>query len=101
MNNTSHHRDIFFNAHKKAMYENYSEIEYFGTTDMCLAAALCSGGYQIESVEKDTGSKATFYIKRNKYLDEMLRLYFTHQLKVEPLSFFSFLKEIKTRIYHA
>lgn len=85
----------------KNMNEGHSEVSHFRTTDICLASALCSGGYQIEAIEKGDSSKSIFYIKRDRYLDETLRLYFTHQLKVEPLNFFNFLKEIKTRIYHA
>ena len=76
------------------------EKDYFRTSDICLSTSLCCCGYQIEAVDAQNPSKAVFLIKRDENLDDLIRLYFTHQLKVEPLSFFNFLKEIKTRIYH-
>jgi hypothetical protein len=76
------------------------EKDYFKSSDICLCAALCCYGYQIEAIDKQNPSKAVFLIKRDEQLDDLIQLYFTHQLKVEPLSFFSFLKEIKTRIYN-
>ena len=76
------------------------EKDYFKTTDLCLCVALCCSGYQVEAIDKQNPSKAIFLIKRDEQLDELIQLYFTHQLKVEPVSYFNFLKEIKTRIYN-
>jgi len=83
------------------MTEILQEKDYFKSSDICLCSALCCYGYQIEAVDRQSPSKANFLIKRNERLDELMQLYFTHQLTVEPLSFFNFMKEIKTRIYHA
>ena len=83
------------------MTEKLKENDFFKTTDICLATALCCGNYQIEVIDKKDPSKTIFFFKRNESLDETLQMYFTHQLRVEPLNFFNFLKEIKTRIYHA
>jgi len=80
--------------------ELLKENDYFKTSDICLASSLCCCGYVVEAIDKNEPSKAIFFFKRNEQLDEVLQLYFTHQLKVEPLSFFSFLRELKTRIYH-
>jgi len=77
-----------------------NEKDLYKTSDICLCAALCCYGYQIEAIDRQNPSKAIFLIKRDEQLDDLIQLYFTHQLKVEPLSFFSFLKEIKTRIYN-
>ncbi|OGL81170.1 hypothetical protein A3B21_02680 [Candidatus Uhrbacteria bacterium RIFCSPLOWO2_01_FULL_47_24] len=76
------------------------ESDYFRSSDISLCAALCCCGYQIETVDRQNPSKAIFLIKRDENLDDLIQSYFTHQLKVEPLSFFNFLKEIKTRIYN-
>jgi len=76
------------------------EEDYFKSSDLALCSALCCCGYQIEAVDKQNPFKAVFLIKRDEQLDDTIQLYFTHQLKVEPLSFFNFLKEIKTRIYN-
>ena len=76
------------------------EKNYFKSSDIALCSALCCYGYQIESVKKDNPAKAVFLIKRDEKLENLINLYFTHQLKVEPLSYFNFLKEIKVRIYN-
>ena len=74
--------------------------DYFRSSDISLSSALCCLGYQIEAVDKQNPAKAIFLIRRDENLDELVKLYFTHQLKVEPLDFFNSLKEIKTRLYN-
>lgn len=81
------------------MTEILQEKDYFKSSDIALCSALCCYGYQIEAINRNE-PRAIFLVRRNEQLDEILQLYFTHQLKVEPLSFFGFLREIKTRIYH-
>lgn len=76
------------------------EKDFFKSSDITLCSTLCCYGYQIETIDKQNPSKAVFLIKKDEQLDNLIQLYFTHQLKVEPLSFFNFLKEIKTRIYN-
>jgi len=77
------------------------ETDYYKTTDIALCSALCCYNYHIEAIDKQNPSKAIFLIKRDERLDDLIQLYFTHQLKVEPLRFFNYLKEIKTRIYNS
>jgi len=77
------------------------EKDFYKTSDIALCSTLCCYGYQIEAVDKQNPSKVVFLIKRDKQLDTLLQQYFTHQLLCEPLSFFNFLKEIKTRIYNS
>jgi hypothetical protein len=77
------------------------EPNYFNSSDFCLCTTLCCYGYQIEAIDKQNPSKAVFVIKRDNRLDGLIQSYFTHQLTVEPLSFFNFIKELKTRIYHS
>lgn len=82
------------------MEEILKEKDYFKSSDMCLCSALCCYDYQIEAIDKQNPAKVIFLIKRDEQLDDLIKQYFTHQLRVEPLSFFNFLKEIKTRIYN-
>ncbi len=49
------------------MKEVLEEKDYFKTSDICLAAALCCCDYQIETVDRSDLSKAIFYIRRNKF----------------------------------
>lgn len=73
---------------------------YFQSSDISLCATLCCYGYQIKSINKENTNRAIFLIERDKKLDDLAGKYWTHQLRVEPVSFFNFLKEIKTRIYN-
>ena len=77
------------------------ETDFYNTSDIALCSALCCYQYQIETIDKQNPYKAIFLIRRDDKLDDLIQLYFTHRLKVEPLSFFNFLKEIKTRIYNS
>ncbi len=83
------------------MNEILRESDLLKTSDLNLAATLCACNFQVEAIDRSDPSKAVFLIRRNDLLDEILQLYFTHQLKVEPTSLFGFLRELKTRIYHA
>jgi hypothetical protein len=75
------------------------ENDYFETSDLALVATLCSFGAKIEAVERYSGSRATFYIKREKGLDGLVEAFWAHELKVDPLVYFACLKEAKTRLY--
>ena len=76
------------------------EKDFFRTSDIALCSALCCYGYQVEAVDRQNPAKAVFLIQQDERLEDLIQLYFTHKLKVEPLGFFNFLKEIKTRIYN-
>lgn len=82
------------------MKKTLQEQDYFKSSDICLCTTLCCYGYQVEKIDRQNPSKAIFLIKKDEQLDGLIQSYFTHQLKVEPLSFFNFLKEIKTRIFN-
>ena len=82
--------------------ENYlKENDFYKSTDIALVSALSCYGYQIEAIDKQNPNKAIFLIKRNEELDNLIQRYFTHQLQVEPLMFFNYLREAKTRIYNS
>jgi hypothetical protein len=74
--------------------------DYFKSSDIALCASLRCFNYNIEEIDKQNPSKAIFIIKRDRNLDNLVRLYFAHQLTVEPWAYFNFLKEIKTRLYN-
>lgn len=76
------------------------EKDFFKTSDISLCSALCCYGYQIETINKQNTGRAFFLIKKDEQIENLIQSYFTHKLKVEPLAFFNFLKEIKTRIYN-
>ncbi len=77
------------------------EKDYFKSSDLTLITALCCDGYQVEAIDRSDPSRVVFSVRRNEFLDEVLQLYFSHQLKVDPLEFAAVQKELKTRIYHS
>lgn len=86
--------------YKKLQEKILREEDFYRTSDIALCSALCCYGYQIEAVDKQNPAKVVFLVKRDEQLDELIKDYFTHQLRVEPLAFFNCLKELKTRIYN-
>ena len=70
------------------------------TTDISLCAALCCVGFKISEIEQGLNGRAIFSFEKNEKLDNVIKRYFNHELKVEPLNYFNFLKEIKTQIYN-
>jgi len=75
-------------------------INYFESSDISIVSALLCYGYQVESIDKENPSKAVFIIKKDNKLEGLIQKYFKHQLQVDALDFFNFLKELKTRLYH-
>ncbi len=76
-------------------------MDFYKTSDLSLCATLACYGYQLEAIDKQNPAKAIFLIKRDERLDDLIQLYFTHQLQIEPIAFANATKEIKTRIYNA
>lgn len=78
-----------------------NESNLYSTTDISLCATLCAYGYDVDHIDKGDQRRAVFFIKQSDLLGEIVKKYFSHELSVEPISFFNTLKELKTRIYHA
>ena len=76
------------------------EKDFYKGSDISLFSALCCYGYQIEAIDKQNPSKVIFLIRKDENLEDLVKQYFMHELKVEPASYFGFLREIKTRIYN-
>jgi len=76
------------------------ENDFYKTTDLALAGAIYVCGYPLEAMDRHDPSRVVFVFRRNEFLDDVVRLFLTHELKIEPLSYFNALKEIKTRLYN-
>lgn len=81
--------------------EKLRENDFFGTTDINLHATLCHHGYRTEAIDKSNTNRSIFYTKRDGALDGLIEQFFAHELRVEPLTFATILKELKTRLYHS
>lgn len=73
---------------------------FYKTSDLSLAGALFVCGYPLEALDRHDPSRVIFVFKKNEFLDEVVRMFFLHELKVDPLAYFNALKEIKTRIHN-
>ncbi len=71
----------------------------FTTTDFNTIVVLSYFNYKIESIDKENPKRIKFYFKKNKNLETILNRFWKKELLVEPLVFFSLIKEIKSRIY--
>ena len=75
--------------------------DHFQTSDLSfVAAALCFGA-KIETVERNNGPRATFYLRREKGLDGLVDGFYNHSMQLDPLLYFNALKEAKTHLYSA
>ena len=74
--------------------------DYWESSDLALSCALCCYGYEIEKITQDNSRKATFSIRSDEKLESLIKKFWSHQLKVDALSYFNFIKETKLRIYN-
>ena len=75
------------------------ENDFFKTTDIAIATTLYCYGYRLDAIDKTNPSRANFIFERDVHLDDIVQSFWAHSLKVDPLVFFSELKQIKTRLY--
>ena len=76
-----------------------NEKDYMRTSDLALVVAL-SLFFPIEIIERDANRKAYFLFRKDtENFEEILRQYWSRELRVEPQAFFNQLKVIKARIY--
>lgn len=76
-----------------------NENDSFQSSDISLIAALLCQGAKIDSVERNNGPRAVFFIRREKGLDDLVQAFLTHTMQVDPLVYFNALKEAKGRLY--
>lgn len=71
----------------------------FLTSDLGLTAALLSHGCQIEKMDRTNPGKIKFVVRGNDDLNRLIQGYWSKDLRVDALSYFESLKNIKSRIY--
>lgn len=73
---------------------------FFRTSDMPLAATLVCLGVPIEAVDRTVGvRRAEFVFARPTELDNILRGFWSGELKVAPRTYFQALREVKAHLY--
>lgn len=73
-------------------------IEYFKSNELALASALIVLGYPLFAIDKQK-PKSVFLFERNEGLDELVKDFWTGNLRIEPKLYFNAIKEIKSRLY--
>lgn len=72
--------------------------DLYSTSDLG-TATLLSLYFPIHSIDTANPRKAVFYFNRSTDLNDILRQFWSKELLIEPLSFLSQLKIVKTRLY--
>jgi hypothetical protein len=85
---------------KSISMEHIKENDFFTSTDIALISAALCCGYRIDEVDRSNPARVALIIRRDNGLNELIKRYFAHQLKVDPLAYFHALKEVKSLIYH-
>jgi hypothetical protein len=75
-----------------------SSNDFFGTYDLGLAAGLVTAGFVIDHLNRQE-QRVQFVFARSESLDNSMQAYWTDELRLSPLKYFSTLKVLKNRIY--
>jgi hypothetical protein len=73
-------------------------IDYYQTQSLCLATTL-SLWLPIESIDRSDPNRAAFVFKKTDELIQLIELYHSRQLQVEPQAYFNQMRVVKTRLY--
>ena len=68
------------------------------TSDFNLASTLYCLGFDIDGIDKTDMRRVIFYYKRTSDLEVILKKYWNHEVRVDPLDFDRSQKEIKAQI---
>lgn len=71
----------------------------YETTDLSLATVLSLLSFNLDDIKVLKGNRCIFIFESNLHLRNVVKKYWQKKLKVEPGTFFSELKLVKTRIY--
>lgn len=73
---------------------------WFTTSDLSLAAALCVAGFAIDRIERfsQDSNRAGFFFYKTDALKDAVDQYLRGGMRIDPQKFFAELKHLKTRI---
>ena len=72
----------------------------FKTSDLAIVAYLWGEGCQLSRITSD-GTKKFFVFDKSSLLSELVEVYWNRGARVEPLQYFSSLREVKNLIYRS
>ena len=71
----------------------------FRTSDLALASALTAVGFSLNNILKSSSGRASFIFLWTKELQEVIDIYWSDSMTVNPKVYFDSLKHLKTRLY--
>lgn len=71
----------------------------FVTSDLPLAATLVTLGQSLISIDRTNPRRAGFCFMYSEQLEELVDLFETGQLVIEPRAYFDAIKQVKNRLY--
>lgn len=74
-------------------------MDAYVTQDLPLAATLVVLGQHLIDIERTNPRRAGFCFSNSKQLQELVELFQTGQLVVEPRSYFDAIRHVKNRLY--
>ena len=82
------------------MQKEISTTEFFRCPEFTLISTLVYLGFSIEALEPDPKipGKIIAIFRRREELDKTLELFWSRQIKVEPISYWETVREVKGRI---
>jgi hypothetical protein len=73
--------------------------DYFQTSDLGLATALCCRDYELSTLDKQDPRKVSFIFKREVGIEEDADAYWSNELETKARTYFDNLRTLKNRIY--
>lgn len=72
---------------------------YFYTNCLDLSVTLLCKSYTLETIDTEPSGKATFVFKNDKGIESVIDEYWQNKITVDPLTFVTIRKTLKSRIY--
>ena len=78
----------------------FMDSHYFSTCDFTLAVTLLLFGYRTHKIERDTNAQCSFFFERDENLDQVIRLFFRSEARVDPVAFSNAQKYLKKELQY-
>lgn len=82
------------------MKKESNEILHYKTTDIAIATALITKGFEIKALDKANPKRVEFIFVEQKELKDVVDKYWSNNLEVKARLFFDNLRMLKQRIYN-
>ena len=74
---------------------------HFQTSDYTLAVSLCCLGFPVDSLDCTNPQRVEFCFEREEGLDEAVKAFWKREIRVEPMTYATHSKLLKSRLFDA